>query len=303
MGQYYTVVLRRPSTKNYIIGNPGHFGYGPKLWENGCIDSVFTKVVYAMLREHTMNVAWVGDYAETQDLLVFGTPEDKVEPFIEQEKRDGNKLVVDGDINYNQIERFYNGSLFMGHFFGDAIVINHTKREFFDQEVYLKRANVEDIWKQIDPLVVLTAIGNGKGGGDYMGKNANWAGRWATDAIKVKSKSEVDLDELKKDGYEEIFPDFIEEDEEKEEQEIHRLSLGESVNCLAVEDKWTCVYNTGDEDDVDTYFVSTFDTEKEARDFAKEKIKEICDVYGYKCVTIFNPEMEEVEVLHAPKKE
>ena len=59
-----------------------------------------------------------------------------------------------------------------------------------------------DGW-MIHPLSLLTASGNGRGGGDYRGHNKHLVGLWAGDVISSDSKVPQ--------GYEEITPDFREE--------------------------------------------------------------------------------------------
>ncbi len=78
-----------------------------------------------------------------------------------------------------------------------------------------------------------------------------------------------------------------------------KLDDGEYLDSLAVEGKWTCVFSQGasvGEEDLD-WKAETFDSEADAKEFAKKKIKEIADDYGYNSVTIFDPECEEVETF------
>jgi hypothetical protein len=62
----------------------------------------------------------------------------------------------------------------------------------------------------IHPLPLLTCIGNGYGGGDYMrptpSSDYDMVGAWAWDEISIEDDSPL-LD----DGYAEIFPIFKEE--------------------------------------------------------------------------------------------
>jgi hypothetical protein len=77
-------------------------------------------------------------------------------------------------------------------------IVNHTKKEFVD------KAKVPSIdgW-QIHPLSLLTAQGNGRGGGDFRNDKNKFVGRWATDIISVEK-------EVPK-GYKEIKPNFVED--------------------------------------------------------------------------------------------
>ena len=207
MGQYYYAMLRDPSDGKYIVGHPHHFCYGLKLMEHGTIDSDFTKIVFSMIKNHMMNIAWVGDYAEENDLAKFGTDPSKVKAFID--------AAYEKDHEDTQLlERNYPGNKVSG-WFGEYLVINHTKKEFFNQHKYWKRVCPDKnpgAEYMIDPLVALGAIGNGKGGGDFWGTGDDEVGRWATDAIELKEINDDDEQWLLSVGYKEIEPTFIEGD-------------------------------------------------------------------------------------------
>ena len=55
-------------------------------------------------------------------------------------------------------------------------IVNHTKKVGF-------RMNQEDA---LHPIPLLTACGNGKGNGDYYGKNRNICGIWAFNIISIE---------------------------------------------------------------------------------------------------------------------
>ena len=206
MGQYYYAVLREPATGKFVVGNPHHFDYGLKLMENGFVDSTFVKTVFSMIIDHPMQIAWVGDYAKEDDLTKFAVDTSKVKAFI-----DASWGTNESD--HDLLERNYPGNKIFGHYFGEFLVINHTKKEFFNQYKYWKRicpGKNPGAEYMIDPLVALVAIGNGKGGGDFWGSGEEEVGRWATDLISLipnTTESEVFLN---KDGFKEISPCFIE---------------------------------------------------------------------------------------------
>lgn len=84
-----------------------------------------------------------------------------------------------------------------------TIIVNHTKKE------YLKISDCKkdkDGWI-INPLPLLTALGNGNGGGDYHGNNMDYIGLWAFDVISVE------FDEKELEGYTKIIPEFKEGEE------------------------------------------------------------------------------------------
>jgi hypothetical protein len=47
---------------------------------------------------------------------------------------------------------------------------------------------VEKEDRSIHPLPILTAEGNGRGGGDYYGTDANLAGIWARDILSIEKE-------------------------------------------------------------------------------------------------------------------
>ena len=206
MGQYYQAILKDPESRRMIRGNPHHFCEGIKLMEHGYVDSTFVNIVFSMLRDHPMHLTWVGDYAERRDLNKFGTDPNLVNKFIKFAWEAPEK-------DSQQIERHYDGEKLSGMWFGQFTVINHTKKEFFNQNKYWNRnfsgTNPRAEYA-IDPLVALTAVGNGKGGGDFWGKGDEEVGRWATDLIEIVSISDVGEKSLIRDGYKEIEPCFIE---------------------------------------------------------------------------------------------
>ena len=208
MGQYYYAMLREPATGKYVVGKPRHFCHGAKLMENGCIDSSFVKIVFSMIKDHAMNIAWVGDYAEEEDLNRFGIDPTKVKEFI----RAANQAIHKDN---QLLERHFPGEKVSG-WFGGYLAVNHTKKEFLNQSNYLKvcPGKRRELWQMIDPLVALVAIGNGKGGGDFYGTNGDQVGRWATDAIELKELNDENEEALLHDGYKEIEFTFIEREAE-----------------------------------------------------------------------------------------
>jgi len=74
-------------------------------------------------------------------------------------------------------------------------IVNHSKKLFVDK---WKVPNVNNLF--IHPLPLLTAEGNGLGGGDYQG-NSKLVGSWARDIISVEYTAP--------DGFQELVFDLI----------------------------------------------------------------------------------------------
>jgi hypothetical protein len=66
-------------------------------------------------------------------------------------------------------------------------IVNHTKK------VYVKKNNemyiVASEQLVFHPLALLTAEGNGRGGGDYNGPNKDMVGTWARDVISMENEA------------------------------------------------------------------------------------------------------------------
>jgi hypothetical protein len=56
-------------------------------------------------------------------------------------------------------------------------IVNHTKK------VYIEKKG------DFHPLPILTAEGNGRGGGDYNGPNMDLVGTWARDVISMEHEA------------------------------------------------------------------------------------------------------------------
>ena len=86
-----------------------------------------------------------------------------------------------------------------------SIIVNYSKKE------YVKISDCKkDKWGKINPLPLLTALGNGRGGGDYSG-NMRFIGRWAFDEIGII------FDEKELKDFSKITPNFKEGEEKGEE--------------------------------------------------------------------------------------
>lgn len=88
-------------------------------------------------------------------------------------------------------------------------LINVSKHEYIDISHYLSDCGKdgEKIYDIIHPLPILTAVGNGQGGGDYEGICMEYVGVWAGDIIiPTNDKDKI----IKGKNYKEITPRFIE---------------------------------------------------------------------------------------------
>ena len=179
MGQYYTpVIIKNDKIKTFYCFD---YDNGAKLMEHSYLRNNFTEVVVKQLLNKKARLAWVGDYAEPDDV-----ENELAKKFIEIEEKEKLYRVKP---RLSKMENSY-GLCF----------INHSKKEYFYMDDYVFNTKKDKWGFIIHPLPLLTAIGNGKGGGDYQGLHMDLIGHWACDEIEVKTW----IDEKKNPEYKNI---------------------------------------------------------------------------------------------------
>ena len=175
MGQYYHVVLQKENfemefydlqTKSFTGDNFDCYT-GLKLMEHSWWGCCFMSVIGKKLSEGPCRLAWVGDYAKDDECEKFGFKHSDVWGDIDKikfEKPDEPKDFSLDDYKY---------------------LLNRTKGVALDLKSY-KEKSESDGWV-INPISLLTAIGNGRGGGDYHDCYPNFdkVGSWAFDELQL----------------------------------------------------------------------------------------------------------------------
>jgi hypothetical protein len=190
MGQYYlAIILADKKTKegNEVIRtwcDPRMYGNGLKLTEHAYINNNFMKMIEYLLSPEGMfymsRIVWGGDYADEekdQVMTLYGVAQAKESLMW--------KWNVETATNYRYI-------------------VNHTKRVYIDKEVPSTILNDNDDNDSDDdelvfkyhPLALLVSEGNGRGGGDYSGKNEEWCGTWARDVISMELVAPIEYMEV-----------------------------------------------------------------------------------------------------------
>ena len=157
MGQYYlTVILAEKSDKEYVrtFLDASMYQNGVKLVEHSYIGNNFMNVVENLIGPSGMfyksRLVWAGDYADN-------------EPNSEK--------------NLNNMCDGKDPFVYRGPLVSYPYIVNHTKK------VYVKKTD------GLHPLSLLTAEGNGRGGGDYNGPNMDMVGTWARDVISMENEA------------------------------------------------------------------------------------------------------------------
>lgn len=172
MGQYYKAVVSAGTGE----WNPnGLWAANPdmaKLMEHGYVGNRLVTQVTSFLYNNPGRLVWAGDYADPEP--------------------GGKTLYASPAV----------------HRIPDAVhypvryLVNVTKGEFVDNEA------TPPSWGglRVSPLALLTAEGNGRGGGDYWGESEEAVGVWARDVVyTTNDRPDISV-------YTEIRPNFREFD-------------------------------------------------------------------------------------------
>lgn len=212
MGQYYNPSILK--TNHKLAKNPvavslysWDFDNGLKLMEHSWVGNNFVGAFIHLIGENSpyfgQPCVWAGDYADSY-LNRLSKPENDAVNIYDLAKKVQNKL--------NKKARFEGGTktpenlnLKYYHIFGKDLFYNtydwftNCRGEKYRRDVIDCRNNL-DTYKYIinirtkeyieipepsdtdwivHPLPILLADGNGRGGGDYVGSNMEFVGKWA----------------------------------------------------------------------------------------------------------------------------
>lgn len=175
MGQYYMVKV---NDKVYNREVNGQYTMA-KLMEHSWWENSFVNTICHEIFKKPKTVAWVGDYSNEENKELY-------------ESVWGEKVKTYG-INEAQVS------------LSGKFLVNHTKLEYLNCSKYYENSVDKEGWC-INPLPLLTSIGNGNGGGDYCGTDMEYVGKWCNDEISVELEKPEGFIE-----YIEIEPVFKEE--------------------------------------------------------------------------------------------
>jgi hypothetical protein len=175
MGQYYKacfVNAKKDNVEEYF--DSWDTNNGSKLMEHSYIGNDFVmNVTYKMINS-PKRLVWAGDYGN----YVVG--ENNYYMLCGKSKKSQNEIEI--NVMKHALDT-------------NTIYINHDKKEWFD----LKKQTIPDMrgWGGIaHPIPILTADGNGRGGGDYDGANMELVGTWKGDLIEVSDTIPADYKEI-----------------------------------------------------------------------------------------------------------
>ena len=209
MGQYYyPTILREKNKRFYSEEFYSHdYNNGLKLTEHSYCGNNFVETIMAQLFNKPGRLAWIGDYHEDGDFAELNEdlPEIIEKRFYEHYKcftSSGNESYCKGKHirRYNKPEEVTERK---GRF-----ILNHDKQCYIDMVEYENNnltCSESDDW-QFHPIPLLTAVGNGRGGGDFHGIGEEDVGCWAGDLLEASdTKPDNYLDITAKFNFQEVY--------------------------------------------------------------------------------------------------
>jgi hypothetical protein len=186
MGQYYKPLLITHDGRVLTL-DPHEFGSFSKLTEHSWISNEFVSAAYSLIRGNRKRVAWIGDYA-------YQEYEECDEPYTKAMLPEEFQKFY--DVAWNENSESLPANLFSKRDFAildfdtkGMFLVNHSKRTYIDMAAFIRenttRGGDWDGWC-MNPLPLLTACGNGRGGGDFGSIHVGYEniGTWAFDWLE-----------------------------------------------------------------------------------------------------------------------
>jgi len=207
MGQYYRPTIIEPDGRIQTT-DPYVFGSGAKLTEHSWISNELVNTAYALIHKSPKKVAWIGDYSR-DDYDPAEEPYARALPLSEFKKIYAS--VWGSKRKGLPAKRFSKQDLeILNHDTKGMYLINHDKQEYINLAIYIRDNTARGgTWDGycMNPLPLLTACGNGRGGGDYHEGHVGYEdiGIWAFDCLEYT--------DVKPDGFTEAIFYFNEHKE------------------------------------------------------------------------------------------
>ena len=197
MGQYYCPTIMAPDGRILTITS-NDFGSGAKLTEHSWIGNTFVNAAYSLIYKSQKRVAWIGDYS-CDEYETYDEAYTKAMPF------DQFKKYYDAswgeDCEGLPVTLFSKKDLaILDYGTKRMFLVNHEKHRYIDMTAYI-RDNITNggLWDGwcMNPLPLLTACGNGRGGGDFCKGRIGYQdiGIWAFDYLEYTDKLPVGYSE------------------------------------------------------------------------------------------------------------
>lgn len=181
MGQYYHPCMINDHKKVKAWLSAHQYDNGLKLMEHSYLGNNFVDAVVGLMVQgqpwYKQRIVWAGDYADPE-FIGDKNQHANLYDMCKDEKRI-NPPSIDLNVRY---------------------LINYKRNSYVD----LTKLPKGRFGFSVHPLPLLTAEGNGRGGGDYRGNNS-YIGTWA------RHRLSAELDGFDVSKFKEIVPNFIDD--------------------------------------------------------------------------------------------
>ena len=172
MGQYYKLAFKHNDGQvvynDRCVGDRGYIM--AKLMEHSWMNHPLMVAVAREMYKNPMRLIWCGDYAEPDEVTNETSGE------VEYDKLWGDE---DNTHKFDEAVGLFD---YKGKWF-----CNHDKRLAIPLDKYVKKSSNKNGWC-VCPFSLLTAVGNGRGGGDYDGDNVEQVGFWAWNLVSIEDE-------------------------------------------------------------------------------------------------------------------
>ena len=183
MGQYYKAYVE-PLDKPPIVLDAWSYENGAKLMEHSWLGNEFVNAVISRIEKRPARVAWVGDYSDDTDNNDLKCDRKVFDTCWGENSTTSKVTIFDKSLFCVESEEPFDGIEIVG----TGYFVNHTKSQYIDLKQYAQEARCSHGWV-VNPLPLLTAVGNGLGGGDYRGINTSMVGYWYLDKLEFTRDS------------------------------------------------------------------------------------------------------------------
>jgi len=170
------------------------YPWGMKLTEHAYLNNQFMKAIEFLLCPqgpfHKSHIVWAGDYSDSEPFNTIPSLSSEQNQELAENnlnKKNCKKNLYDLTALQPEKEYFFDTPTILSFSTYEALsnstlkyIVNHSKKLY---------VNIHKISGDLalHPLALLTAEGNGRGGGDYYGINENLCGCWARDNISLEN--------------------------------------------------------------------------------------------------------------------
>lgn len=182
MGQYYNILTKRDNkytlySRSYRLTNGSTEYQFAKLTEHSWINNTTMSCFSNLILRKPTKVAWVGDYSDQyeEDEMVNNLDHDQMKEL--------HDLVWNDEVREKILP-------FRPLLVKYLLLVNWDKKQYVDMYEYIEKSTVKEGYFAgwcLHPLSLLTALGNGFGGGDYHGINEDLVGNWCFDTLSFES--------------------------------------------------------------------------------------------------------------------